>query len=207
MATTATRDREVAAAHTAAVRAQVPVAAANPTQAKAGSVASRALSVSRSRREDPAPTTGSRVASPIPPPSGGSLRQRFQVHPCASLKLHTKDVANITGNIGPASRPTPLSLSCRSLTTVAPDTPSRGDSTGRRQDPRPPSAAGKPRPATPKLIRPTTSGRWALCPVATRRVRIVTNCEYDCYKRVWAATIPAPRPARTRRIDYNPVTF
>ncbi len=132
--TTAPRARDLAAAHTAAVRAQVPAAATNPTQARAGSVASRALSSSRSRRAKPAPTTGSRVASPIPPPSGGSLPQRLQIHPCASLSLHTKDVANVTGNIGPDSRPTPLSPICRLLTTVAFDTASRGDPTGHRHD-------------------------------------------------------------------------
>lgn len=158
--TTAPRARDLAAAHTAAVPPQIPAAATNPMQARAGWAASRALSSSRSRRAKPALTTGSRVASPIPPPSGGSLPQRFQIHPCASLSLHTKNPANVTGNIGPDSRPTPLSPSCRSLTTVASDTASRGDPTGHGQDP-PAPERGWQTPADDAKIGPPHP-RWSM---------------------------------------------
>lgn len=128
---TATGGRTPAAARIAAATPQYSSVAANPRQARAGSVASRALSSSRSRRAQPAPTAGNHVASPIPPPSGCSLRRRFQIHPCASLSLHTKGCCECHGQyrsrLGPDS-------TLATLTTVASVTSSRGDPTRHRQD-------------------------------------------------------------------------
>ncbi len=76
-----------------------------------------------------------------------------------SAYIH-KDVANVTGNIGPDSRPTPLSPICRSLTTVASDTASRGDPTGHRHDSAAPER-GWQTPADDVKIGPPDR-RWSM---------------------------------------------